>query len=292
MSRPITSLTGFVRKIEAVAAENRGPQLFFRGHGRKDYELVPSVFRTRNHRVSEHLMLRQLLSEHPLHFQEDQSTFEKLVRAQHYELPTRLLDVTKNPLVALYFASVSSPKSNGQVIVVKPGIQSQKYYDSDTVSCMSNLCYLTFSEKDQLLEHAINVLEDARKKHSGGSIPKSEVISEYNKHPVVEKLIQFIRMEKPAFKDKIDPIDISRVVSVVPRKLHGRLSAQDGAFLVFGTSIKLAEAEEANVVAAKIDIDHKAKGKITKELELIGISKASLFPEIDKSAEMIKRNYS
>lgn len=40
----------------------------------------------------------------PHSFSECKSALDYLVQMQHYELPTRLLDVSTNPLVALYFA--------------------------------------------------------------------------------------------------------------------------------------------------------------------------------------------
>ena len=63
--------------------------------------------------------LRMLLASQPQEFSGDLTTLERLVRMQHYSLPTRLLDVTWNPLVALYFSSTEDQKEDGEVIVFK-----------------------------------------------------------------------------------------------------------------------------------------------------------------------------
>ena len=74
---------------------------YFRGQASKRWDVSAGIFRNNIDEISLYtkafsIALKELT---------DCSTYlEKLVKLQHYRLKTRLLDITFNPLVALYFA--------------------------------------------------------------------------------------------------------------------------------------------------------------------------------------------
>jgi hypothetical protein len=89
-------------------------ETFFRGHSNARYELTPSLLRKWDngdwqYMPSEDRLCKELLIAHHDEFIGDQFCFDRLVRMQHYGLPTRLLDISGNPLVALFFACSSGP---------------------------------------------------------------------------------------------------------------------------------------------------------------------------------------
>lgn len=97
--KPITELQDFVGRLQRTRV-NRPEMRLYRGQA-GIFSLKPSLFRKADNRRHEKNVLREIIAMHPGEFRDDASLFERLVRMQHFSLPTRLLDVTFNPLVAL-----------------------------------------------------------------------------------------------------------------------------------------------------------------------------------------------
>jgi len=109
-----------------------GPELIFRGVTNKDHSLVPSIGRHNRKNTDNNILALEeaLIAEFKrLSIPEldllPNNDFEWMFLAQHYGLPTRLLDWSTNPLVALYFAVEKDDDTDGAVYLAPRTIIDQ-----------------------------------------------------------------------------------------------------------------------------------------------------------------------
>jgi len=260
----------------------------YRGQRDVAWDNIPGLYRPDLAQLAQHekRAIRDLISVHPNEFAGDETMFDRLVRMQHFGLPTRLMDVSQNPLVALYFATDPGPDAaatDGVVTAFSVPEQREKYFDSDAVSCIANLANMTASEKAEIIR--------LRQLRVRGTTREAE-IDRVNGVEVYLRLHQFIRAEKPHFLPAIDPIDLFKPNYVHPKMNNRRILAQAGGFIVYGLTpprnIRYAHA----IVETRFVIPEAVKMSIRKYLELLGINESTLFPEIDRAATRIKIRYS
>lgn len=122
---------------------------FYRGHASVDYKLLPSIGRV--YVDGQDMALLQYEREIFEDFKRKYSMFtdvrpkndmEFLFLAQHYGLPTRLLDWTYNPLIALYFACKSHPDKDGVVYQGYPFYHKMFRPEKDDILAFDSYSYL------------------------------------------------------------------------------------------------------------------------------------------------------
>lgn len=250
---------------------------FYRGQSNYEWHLEPAVYRSEKFQ-NESIYVKEFVRLRPGDFSYD-NNFDKLVKMQHYGLPTRLLDITTNPLVALFFACQHNLDKDGAF-----------YYFSTP----------TFWEDNWAVNFVTDYVFD----------PET-CIQDLIKRANERNLIPSILLEDGDVENIIMHILSVPAHAVLPKLTNQRILQQNGGFLLFGMSItgievsknpgtygrkyikfsKLDESHEKLLcpVIKKIKIPAAYKTNIVEELDLLNINEGFLFPELEYQAKNIIR---
>lgn len=222
----------------------------YRGMENKAWKLEPSLL-VNSLSTQEQLMYTEFEQLHPTEFVNINSSLNKIGKMQHFGLPTRLLDFSKNPLVALFFACNMSQKEN----IGK---------DARVIIHISNNMDNTLGER--ICEFAL-YNRDYRT-----YIQDFNIVYEYNSDfPIVT----------PLYITEREKLQQS-VFLVFPGKL-----VQHEYLL----GVKAISEEFMASSFFSIIINAENKRKILDQLDCIGINKMVLFPELDYTGQYLKEKY-
>lgn len=259
---------------------NQKIMFFYRGLYDESYDLKPSCVRGNNYRREKYYYdnIKVLCSNYFPY----KSHLNDLVTMQHYDAPTRLLDVTTNPLVALFFACKDFTDKNnsdkGKVYVFAEAYKNILFSDSDKAVILACLAKFSLDEQQQIYNACIKKIK------SDGYFAKFDAS---NNGKIIEKLYHEIRSEKN-FDKLIYAKDILNSFFVQPQKTNPRIQNQSGAFLLCGLAKYPNDYDTRIREKILVEITVENRDTILKELDTLNIQEAFLFPEIDKVAKYLK----
>lgn len=295
-------LTKTEESIKTKCINKEKVRFFYRGES-EDYgetRLTPSVFRKNNEKWG----YFDALTHFPQEFS-GLSNLSKLAKMQHYTYPTRLLDLTTNPLVALWFAcsdysrygGTSELKNkDGYFYIIAAREDHILTHDSDRallLACLSKL-------DDEKEKPALTQLLFTLAKRNGGvenlcltkdliNICRTDDYLRTDEHlqlgvHIFEKFIGEANRERTAFAHyRTKATDLLSTFIVRPLIENERLKKQEGIFAIFGIQATLYN-NSSDFQIRRFRIPQENKRQVIIELDKLGINEATLFGDIESRA--------
>jgi hypothetical protein len=275
-----TSVPDFLSKcLKNAPPDKEGVSVFYRGINMippKGKEHLPSLYHAKGN-LYEHEddIFNEIISVFPEQMLAQKLTVEKLFLMRHYGFPTRLLDISKNPLVDLFFACFAdkgcenTKNKDGVVYIYGFPTDDIKYSDSDTVTMLANICKISSKKFREDYEKASGALVFEIQQERIGF--HKEIMEEENK------------------KNNV----LDKVVCVRPRMNNPRIIRQDGCFFLFG--IKDEKANCAKMpqgwIKDKIIIPWQCKENILADLDTMNNNESFFYHDFEHLNDVIRRRY-
>lgn len=254
------------RYLELIQRLQRtaGHPLWFRGCGKAQHKLVPSLYRhpkktsaTDLQELERQLLTRFRLRSIPYHSRNLSDDWEALFFMQHYRVPTRLLDWTENPLIGLHFALMSAASKRSRRGPLRYAEPAAVWVLDPVAWNRAALTHLSFT--------------------GGPLTPGDEPLKGYSPHLAVATMN-------------------THPVALYGAHNSSRIVAQQGVFTIFGNKRTPMEALVQNATCppaalSRIVIPPSRIQSMRKALLNLGITESVVFPDLEGLAQETKRYF-
>lgn len=239
----IESLEAFITAVRALSVDFNNRFLWWRGQANAKWPLRPGVFRSGFEENEQNLgfYFRMKAKSRSTNCQTNNSNPQWLLLMQHYGLPTRLLDWTESPLIALYFAVENEKEDERDAVIyaLQPFILNSKQCDMKLIPSPN------YSNISPLFNDSFN-------------------------------------------QDNTNPD--KRIAAFQTEQFDVRHLVQQSEFTIHGCADAMEELDDRDNILGKIIIPSTQKAQLRAMLNVLGITRSYLFPDLDNlSAELASK---
>lgn len=136
--KDIINIEDYLKEVSKYASYKN---VMYRGQTDNKFKNISaSINRDDGYINNEHFIIAEILNKKSYDFKELNLPIEQLSKMQHYGFPTRLIDITSDPLIALYFAVENTENlSDGEVFVFIKNTYDLNSKQANVVSLLSNI---------------------------------------------------------------------------------------------------------------------------------------------------------
>ena len=251
----------------------------FRGYG-KQSELLPGIIRDKDYTNLENRLLTDFERYGSNYFTAN-TPIDFMSYAQHFGLPTRLLDFTFNPFIALSFA-IYNPKSSNY-----KDPDDKDYYYIRYASLSENICVPVIPLNDEIYQSKFIRTDSLATKSMQCIDSVTDLFGGNRLGRNISSLTGFRGIDE--IVDLQEKLRNQAILFVNPNQSNQRIIMQQGLFMFPYTLDKKAHVDIINKNSRVVMVHKSHREKLMKYLDTMGYNTFRLMPDLSSICQAIKR---